>query len=183
MHHQFGEVVVVKSAELLRSKFLQREHSILSVINSPGIVGYVGCDVTNENGHLLYILFIDYIFGGTITDAIRDQGGRLHESEIRSHTRSILQGVKVSGPQTPDSKIRKGCGFSLSRWRALAISDCSINSVVSYHIAENRWSLKRTERMFDDQDLGFFANFLGIFIFVLVIAYHYVMADPKYEAN
>ncbi|KAL8093399.1 hypothetical protein AgCh_035320 [Apium graveolens] len=37
--------------------------------------------------------------------------------------------------------------------------------------------------MFDDQDLGFFANFLGIFIFVLVIAYHFVMADPKYEGN
>ncbi|BAT02690.1 Os07g0620500 [Oryza sativa Japonica Group] len=38
-------------------------------------------------------------------------------------------------------------------------------------------------QMFDDQDLGFFANFLGIFIFVLVIAYHFVMADPKYEGN
>ncbi|GER39813.1 glycosyltransferase subunit 4 [Striga asiatica] len=37
--------------------------------------------------------------------------------------------------------------------------------------------------MIDDQDLGFFANFLGIFIFVLVIAYHYVMADPKYEGQ
>ncbi|KAL5809359.1 hypothetical protein ACOSQ3_030050 [Xanthoceras sorbifolium] len=37
--------------------------------------------------------------------------------------------------------------------------------------------------MIDDQDLGFFANFLGIFIFVLVIAYHYVTADPKYEGN
>ncbi|RVX13855.1 Dolichyl-diphosphooligosaccharide--protein glycosyltransferase subunit 4A [Vitis vinifera] len=37
--------------------------------------------------------------------------------------------------------------------------------------------------MIDDQDLGFFANFLGIFIFVLVIAYHYVIADPKYEGN
>ncbi|KAM1159461.1 hypothetical protein ACFX19_033199 [Malus domestica] len=35
----------------------------------------------------------------------------------------------------------------------------------------------------DDQDLGFFANFLGIFIFLLVIAYHFVMADPKYEGN
>lgn len=37
--------------------------------------------------------------------------------------------------------------------------------------------------MIDDQDLGFFANFLGIFIFMMVIAYHYVMADPKYEGN
>ncbi|KAM7464080.1 hypothetical protein LguiA_032201 [Lonicera macranthoides] len=38
-------------------------------------------------------------------------------------------------------------------------------------------------KMIDDQDLGFIANFLGIFIFVLVIAYHYVTADPKYEGN
>ncbi|PIA39045.1 hypothetical protein AQUCO_02700310v1 [Aquilegia coerulea] len=37
--------------------------------------------------------------------------------------------------------------------------------------------------MIDDQDLGFFANFLGIFIFIFVISYHYVMADPKYEGN
>ncbi|KAJ0087705.1 hypothetical protein Patl1_31922 [Pistacia atlantica] len=37
--------------------------------------------------------------------------------------------------------------------------------------------------MIDDMVLGFIANFLGIFIFVLVIAYHYVMADPKYEGN
>ncbi|KVI06933.1 Oligosaccaryltransferase [Cynara cardunculus var. scolymus] len=37
--------------------------------------------------------------------------------------------------------------------------------------------------MMSDGDLGFMANFLGIFIFALVIAYHYVLADPKYEAN
>jgi hypothetical protein len=36
-------------------------------------------------------------------------------------------------------------------------------------------------QMIDDQDLGFFANVLGIFIFVLIVAYHYVVADPKYE--
>lgn len=37
--------------------------------------------------------------------------------------------------------------------------------------------------MIDDQDLGFIVNSLGIFIFGLVIAYHYVAADPKYEAT
>lgn len=37
--------------------------------------------------------------------------------------------------------------------------------------------------MIDDQALGFLANFLGIFVFALVIAYHYVAADPKYEGN
>ncbi|XP_054804295.1 dolichyl-diphosphooligosaccharide--protein glycosyltransferase subunit 4A-like [Prosopis cineraria] len=37
--------------------------------------------------------------------------------------------------------------------------------------------------MIDDQDLGFIANFLGIFIFGLVIIHHLVTADPKYEGN
>ncbi|XP_018623795.1 dolichyl-diphosphooligosaccharide--protein glycosyltransferase subunit 4A-like [Nicotiana tomentosiformis] len=34
-----------------------------------------------------------------------------------------------------------------------------------------------------DQRLGFFTNFRGIFIFVLMVAYNYVMADPIYEGN
>lgn len=37
--------------------------------------------------------------------------------------------------------------------------------------------------MIDDEQLGLIANFLGMFIFLLVIAYHYVTADPKYEGN
>ncbi|XP_044509808.1 dolichyl-diphosphooligosaccharide--protein glycosyltransferase subunit 4A-like [Mangifera indica] len=37
--------------------------------------------------------------------------------------------------------------------------------------------------MIDDMALDFIANVLGIFIFVPVIAYHYVMANPKYEGN
>ncbi|XP_061365483.1 dolichyl-diphosphooligosaccharide--protein glycosyltransferase subunit 4A [Gastrolobium bilobum] len=37
--------------------------------------------------------------------------------------------------------------------------------------------------MIDDQALGFIANYLGILIFALVIAYHLVTADPKYEAS
>ncbi|VVA97394.1 unnamed protein product [Arabis nemorensis] len=41
----------------------------------------------------------------------------------------------------------------------------------------------KAQQMIDDQDLGFIVNFLGIFIFALVIAYHYVAADPKYEAT
>ncbi|XP_028771663.1 dolichyl-diphosphooligosaccharide--protein glycosyltransferase subunit 4A-like [Neltuma alba] len=37
--------------------------------------------------------------------------------------------------------------------------------------------------MIDDQALGFIANYIGIFIFALVIAYHLVTADPKYEGS
>ncbi|XP_028787201.1 dolichyl-diphosphooligosaccharide--protein glycosyltransferase subunit 4A-like [Neltuma alba] len=37
--------------------------------------------------------------------------------------------------------------------------------------------------MIDDQGLGFIANYLGIFIFALVILYHLVTADPKHEGS
>lgn len=35
--------------------------------------------------------------------------------------------------------------------------------------------------MIDDYDLGRFTSWLGMFIMVLVVAYHFVTADPKYE--
>jgi len=56
-------------------------------------------------------------------------------------------------------------------------SDVNDNTFFDYQLLSLWW------QMIDDQDLGFFANFLGIFIFVLVIAYHFVVADPKYEGN
>ncbi|KAL9256648.1 Dolichyl-diphosphooligosaccharide--protein glycosyltransferase subunit 4A-like protein [Drosera capensis] len=31
----------------------------------------------------------------------------------------------------------------------------------------------------DDQTLGFMANFVGVFVFALVIAYHYVVAEAR----
>ncbi|KAH7854731.1 hypothetical protein Vadar_017213 [Vaccinium darrowii] len=37
--------------------------------------------------------------------------------------------------------------------------------------------------MINDQDLGFISNFLGIFIPLLVTAYHYVIADLKCEGS
>ncbi|XP_042518798.1 mitogen-activated protein kinase kinase kinase 18-like [Macadamia integrifolia] len=93
MYGESGEVFAVKSTELSRWEFLQREQSILSLLKCPHIIGYLGCDVTNENDQLLYNLFMEYCSGGTLTDAIRRHGGRLDESAIRSHTLAILQGL------------------------------------------------------------------------------------------
>ncbi|KAL2608779.1 hypothetical protein R1flu_027352 [Riccia fluitans] len=45
------------------------------------------------------------------------------------------------------------------------------------------WVAPSPAKMIDDQDLGFLANFLGICIFVLVVAYHYVVADPKFDTQ
>lgn len=37
--------------------------------------------------------------------------------------------------------------------------------------------------MIDDRQLGQFTSWLGILIMVLLVAYHYVTADPKFEAQ
>ncbi|KAJ6416311.1 hypothetical protein OIU84_002208 [Salix udensis] len=78
-----GQVFAVKSAELLKSESLQKEQSILSSLDCPQIVVYKGCDITDENGKLFYNLFLEYISGGTLIDAIREGGGSLDEAMIR----------------------------------------------------------------------------------------------------
>jgi hypothetical protein len=61
-----------------------------------------------------------------------------------------------------------------------SFSICFVESIEG-RIKEGSLYLLSSPKMFDDQDLGFFANFLGIFIFIMVIAYHFVVAEPKFE--
>ncbi|OVA09777.1 Protein kinase domain [Macleaya cordata] len=91
---QSGDLFAVKSAELFESEFLKREQRILSSLNCPQIVKYLGSDITAENGKLMYNLFMEYVSGGTLTDTIQKQGGRLDEFSIKSHTCEILHGLE-----------------------------------------------------------------------------------------
>ncbi|GMY09855.1 mitogen-activated protein kinase kinase kinase 18-like [Fagus crenata] len=92
--HSSGDIFAVKSAELSQSEFLQREQKILSFLNSPHIVSHKGCDYTMENNMVMYNLFMEYVPGGTITDTIRNHGGRLKESVIVYYARQIVQGLE-----------------------------------------------------------------------------------------
>lgn len=88
-----GEQFAVKSAELCRAVFLQKEQSFLSKLSSSRIVKYLGFDVTTENDVPMYNLFIEYLPNGTLFDAIRGLEGRLDESLIKIYTQQILQGL------------------------------------------------------------------------------------------
>ncbi|GMJ10304.1 mitogen-activated protein kinase kinase kinase 15 [Hibiscus trionum] len=89
-----GELFAVKSTELYRSTFLQRENYVLSKLSCPHIVKYIGYDVTNEaNNKPTYNLCMEYVAGGTLSDEIRRVGGRLGEEKIRLYTQQILQGL------------------------------------------------------------------------------------------
>lgn len=90
-----GDVFAVKSVELSRSVPLQREERILSSLTSPYVVGYRGCDTTRENDEVVYNLFMEYMPGGTLADAIRrGGGGRLEEPVIGFYARQMVQGLE-----------------------------------------------------------------------------------------
>ncbi|GMG98687.1 hypothetical protein Nepgr_000527 [Nepenthes gracilis] len=87
-------IFAVKSAKLSQSEILQREQKFLSSINSPHIVSYKGCDISMENNQPFYNLFMEYVPGGTLTDAIMAHGGPLDEPTIGIYTRQILRGLE-----------------------------------------------------------------------------------------
>ncbi|KAG6634643.1 mitogen-activated protein kinase kinase kinase 18 [Carya illinoinensis] len=92
---QSGEVFAVKSTELSRSTFLQREQRFLSQLSCPHIVKYKGFDISYEGNKPVYNLCMEYVPGGTLFDAIqRHQGGRLDEALIRAYTTQILEGLE-----------------------------------------------------------------------------------------
>ncbi|KAK4354098.1 hypothetical protein RND71_026292 [Anisodus tanguticus] len=93
MSHCSDEIFAIKSTELSRSEFLQKEQKILLTLNSPYVVGYKGYDVTRENNKDMFNLMMEYMPGETLTDEIRKQGGRLNEQLIGYYTKKIVQGL------------------------------------------------------------------------------------------
>ncbi|XVE51079.1 hypothetical protein DITRI_Ditri02bG0009800 [Diplodiscus trichospermus] len=89
-----GHVFAVKSSELSQSESLRREQRLLSTLSCPQLVAYKGCDISSENGKLLYNLFLEYAPGGTVVDAIQNHGSLLDEALVRSYTRGILLGLE-----------------------------------------------------------------------------------------
>ncbi|KAM3395333.1 mitogen-activated protein kinase kinase kinase 18-like [Capsicum galapagoense] len=88
------EVFAVKSVELSESQLLQKEQKILSQLSFPYIVSYKGYDVTKEKDKLMFNLMMEYMSGGTISNAIRKQGGRINEQLIGCYAKQILLGLE-----------------------------------------------------------------------------------------
>ncbi|ESQ51837.1 hypothetical protein EUTSA_v10016838mg [Eutrema salsugineum] len=93
--HNSNEILAVKSAELHRSEFLQREATIISSLNSPYVIGYRGSETkTESNGVVTHNLLMEYAPYGKLTDAAAKNGGRLDEAQVVKYTRQILRGLE-----------------------------------------------------------------------------------------
>ncbi|PKU82257.1 mitogen-activated protein kinase kinase kinase 18 [Dendrobium catenatum] len=91
-----GTIFAVKSIKLNSSPpralaALENEIRLLSSLNSPHVVSYLGDDVTEEPDGLWRNLLLEYLPGGTAADLAAT--GKMMEADVRSCTRSIAQAL------------------------------------------------------------------------------------------
>ncbi|KAI3753369.1 hypothetical protein L2E82_25421 [Cichorium intybus] len=90
-----GEVFAVKSMEFAQADSLRKEQHFLSTLKSPYVVNYKGCDITKEDGKMMYNLLMQYMPFGSIIDVVNGRnGGGLKSSEIVRYTREIVRGLE-----------------------------------------------------------------------------------------
>ncbi|WCJ40318.1 Protein kinase superfamily protein [Euphorbia peplus] len=93
----FPELMAVKSAEVSASSSLQKEKEVLhDMPTCPFIINCYGDETTmTTSGHMVYNLLLEYASGGTLSDVIQECGGiGMPESDVRSVTRSLLEGIE-----------------------------------------------------------------------------------------
>ncbi|KAK4755352.1 hypothetical protein SAY87_009109 [Trapa incisa] len=91
-------VMAVKSCDLSHSATLINEQEVLRRLGDcPQIIRCFGAGLTSaeeEGGSDRYNLFLEYAPGGSLLDEAKRRGGRLPETEVRRHARSVLEAVK-----------------------------------------------------------------------------------------
>ncbi|KAF8012391.1 hypothetical protein BT93_I0518 [Corymbia citriodora subsp. variegata] len=89
-------LMAVKSCDAALSSSLRHERQVLRELGEcPRIVRSLGDSLTAERGgQELYNVLLEYAAGGSLADSVKSRGKPLSESEIRRHTRSILEGLE-----------------------------------------------------------------------------------------
>ncbi|KZV47259.1 mitogen-activated protein kinase kinase kinase 2-like [Dorcoceras hygrometricum] len=88
-------IVAVKSSNSSESDTLVKEKKLLDRFNNcPFIIRCFGDDTTEEDGQMLYNIFLEYASGGCLADIMKSSDGRgLPEPAVKNHTRSILMAL------------------------------------------------------------------------------------------
>ncbi|XP_052204107.1 mitogen-activated protein kinase kinase kinase 20-like [Diospyros lotus] len=89
-------IIVVKSAEFKHLSSLQKEESIMFILNDcPGIARCHGEDISVEGNKKVYNLLLEFAFGSSPRNLMqRRSEGKLPESDVRRYTRVILKALR-----------------------------------------------------------------------------------------
>ena len=147
----FPPLMAVKTSEASHSDSLKNEKQVLEKIGTfPQIIRCYGDEKSVENGEKLHNLLLEYASGGSIADQIKIHGGKLPETDIRRHTRSILKGlsfihakgfvhcdIKLQNILLFDNGIAKIADFGLAKEASKTESRCELRGTPLYMSPES----------------------------------------------
>ncbi|XP_012574483.1 mitogen-activated protein kinase kinase kinase 20-like [Cicer arietinum] len=140
----FPSLTAVKSAYAYNSYYLLNEKHILDRLgSSPFIVKCFGHDQTLENGVKFYNIFLEYAAGGTLSDQLKNHGGKFPETLVRRYTKSIVKGLKhihENGFVHCDLKLQNILVFDDDN---IKISDFGLSKAKGLKLCEN-WECRGT---------------------------------------
>ncbi|KVI02030.1 mitogen-activated protein kinase kinase kinase 18-like [Cynara cardunculus var. scolymus] len=166
-----GEVFAVKSAALSQSETLQREQQFLSILRSPYVVSYKGCEITKEDNRLMYNLLMKYMPEGTIVDAIgRRKRGRLSESEISNYMGQILRGLEYIHSNGIVHCDIKGANLLVGKGGGVKIADLGCAKWVGEDVAVRGTPMFMAPEVARGEEQGFAADIWAVGCVVIEMA-------------
>jgi len=126
LNNETGELLAVKEVSMVVEgskgkeavEQLEREVALLSMLNHPNIVRYVG---TLREGASLFI-FLEYVPGGSIASLLM-RFGPLEEAVIKIYTRQILSGLAYLHAQRTVHRDVKGANLLVEKSGRIKLAD------------------------------------------------------------
>jgi serine/threonine protein kinase len=87
------EIEVATEAEREREEVQCSEWDRDKLSTCPQIIRCLGEDHSVENSEKFYNVFLEYAFGGNLTDQVKNRGGLLPKFDVRWYAKSILLGL------------------------------------------------------------------------------------------
>ncbi|KAJ4836497.1 hypothetical protein Tsubulata_035485 [Turnera subulata] len=92
---KYPPLMAVKSCSACNTSLLENEKYVLSRLGfCPQIIHCLGDDHTVEEHKEFYNLLLEYAAGGSLAHRLKKSGGSMREAEVKTHTRSILKGLR-----------------------------------------------------------------------------------------
>eukprot|EP00948_MAST-09A_sp_MAST-9A-sp1_P003032 g3032.t1 len=106
-----------------RIKEVLDEISIMSELQCPYVVNYLGAEREAKNGVIYLRIFMEYMSGGSISSKVKENAQGFQEGRVKSFVRSLLLGLKVLHEHSIAHRDIKGANLLLDQYERVKLCD------------------------------------------------------------